>query len=218
MIKSTGTTICGLLYKDGVILGADTRASYRDEKGSAILIDSNCSKIFRLATNIYCCGAGSAADMTRLSGLVEGYLESQFRPDRVPVICPVTLIKRKLYQFHGYLTCTFIIGGIDPSGARQLYSVYQHGSTHAHKFCAFGSGLNPAMGILEAGWKEGLSEKDGLELAKDAIAAGILYDLGSGSNVDITIIRNNGHVSNHKPYSIVGRKLTMAAPRGTIFR
>ena len=43
----TGTTIAGLVYKDGVILGADTRAT----EGS-IIADKNCDKIHYISSNI----------------------------------------------------------------------------------------------------------------------------------------------------------------------
>lgn len=53
----TGTTIVGVLCKDGVVLGADTRAT-----AGTIVEDKNCEKIDYMAPNIYCCGAGTAAD------------------------------------------------------------------------------------------------------------------------------------------------------------
>ena len=49
------TTIVGVVYKDGIVLGADTRAT-----GGTEVADKNCEKIHYLAPNIYCCGAGAA--------------------------------------------------------------------------------------------------------------------------------------------------------------
>lgn len=43
----TGTTIVGIIYKDGVILGADTRATE-----GPIVADKNCEKIHFLAKNM----------------------------------------------------------------------------------------------------------------------------------------------------------------------
>lgn len=43
----TGTTIAGIVFKDGVILGADTRAT-----SGPIVSDKNCEKIHYLAPNI----------------------------------------------------------------------------------------------------------------------------------------------------------------------
>lgn len=43
----TGTTIVGIVFKDGVILGADTRATE-----DTTVADKNCSKIHYLMNNI----------------------------------------------------------------------------------------------------------------------------------------------------------------------
>lgn len=45
--QKTGTTIVGIIYKDGVILGADTRATE-----DTTVADKNCEKIHYLAPNI----------------------------------------------------------------------------------------------------------------------------------------------------------------------
>jgi 20S proteasome subunit beta 2 len=59
----TGTTIAGVVYKDGVVLAADTRST----SGSTVA-DKNCEKIHYIAPNIYCCGAGTAADTMNVTG------------------------------------------------------------------------------------------------------------------------------------------------------
>lgn len=43
----TGTTICGIVFKDGVVLGADTRATE-----GPIVAAKNCEKIHFLAKNM----------------------------------------------------------------------------------------------------------------------------------------------------------------------
>ena len=57
LATKTGTTIVGLVYKAGIVLEADTRAT-----GGTEVADKNCEKIHYLAPNIFCCGAGTAAD------------------------------------------------------------------------------------------------------------------------------------------------------------
>merc|ERR1711993_37764 len=63
-VTKTGTTICGLVFKDGVILGADTRAT-----GGNIVANKNCEKLHHLADNIYCAGAGTAADCDKTTAI-----------------------------------------------------------------------------------------------------------------------------------------------------
>lgn len=76
--KLTGTTICGCIYKGGVVLGADTRAT-----GGTEVVDKNCEKIHYLAPNIYCCGAGTAADTEKTTEMISG----QVRVDRSMRLC-----------------------------------------------------------------------------------------------------------------------------------
>jgi 20S proteasome subunit beta 2 len=49
--------------QDGVVLGADTRAT-----AGQIVCDKNCEKIHDLSPNISCCGAGTSADTENLTG------------------------------------------------------------------------------------------------------------------------------------------------------
>lgn len=53
-----------------------------------------------------------------------------------------------------------------------------------------------------------MSIEEGKDLVIKAITAGILYDLGSGSNVDIMIISWTGHEL-LRNYRIVGKKETI---------
>jgi len=70
--KKTGTTICGVKYNGGVVLGADTRAT-----GGSIVVEKNCEKIHYIAPNIYCCGAGTAADTQFVNLFQSSNLELQ---------------------------------------------------------------------------------------------------------------------------------------------
>jgi len=63
--RKTGTTICGVIYADGVVLGADTRAT----EGETVC-DKNCDKIHYVADNIWCCGAGTSADTESSTQLI----------------------------------------------------------------------------------------------------------------------------------------------------
>lgn len=51
------------------------------------------------------------------------------------------------------------------------------------------SGTLAAMAVFEANYHMDMSEQDGIKLVRNAIAAGIFNDLGSGSNVDICVIK-----------------------------
>lgn len=187
----TGTTIAGVVFKDGVVLGADTRAT-----GGTEVADKNCEKIHYLAPNIYCCGAGTAADTEKTTEIISSQLDllrlSTGSPSRVVTAC--TMLKRMLFRYQGHVSAALVLGGVDSSGAH-LYQIYPHGSTDKNPYVTMGSGSLAAMSVFETGFKEDMSEAEAMELVKEAILAGIFNDLGSGSNVDLTIIRKSGEVS-----------------------
>ena len=70
-----------------------------------------------------------------------------------------------------------------------MYTVYPHGSVDRLPYATMGSGSLAAMSVLESGYKDDLDEAAAIELVSQAIQAGIFNDLGSGSNVDVTVIK-----------------------------
>lgn len=214
----TGTTIVGLIYKDGVVLAADTRAT-----GGEIVCDKNCEKIHYISDNIYCCGAGTSADTENTTNLIASQLEllrlttgSQPR-----VKAAMTRLKQRLFGYSGHISAALVLGGIDCTGA-YLYTVYPHGSVDNLPYATMGSGSLAAMAMFEADYRDDLEEKDAIELAAKAIESGIFNDLGSGSNVDVCVIsksegvkylRNiHGKDFNARKYQ---RKAGYAFPRNT---
>lgn len=180
----TGTTIVGLVFKDGVVLGADTRATE-----GTIVADKNCSKIHYISPNIYCCGAGTAADTEMTTQLISSQIAlHSLNSGRVPRVCTANrLLKQKLFRYQGYISAALVLGGVDPTGPH-LYSVWPHGSTDSLPYVTMGSGSLAAMAVFEDGYKVNMELEDAKKLVRDAIAAGIFNDLGSGSNVDLCVI------------------------------
>lgn len=92
----TGTTIAGIVFDKGVVLGADTRAT-----SGPIVAQKNCEKIHYIAPNIYCCGAGTAADTENVTEMISSQLtlmrlntSSQSR-----VVMALTRLKRYLFRY-----------------------------------------------------------------------------------------------------------------------
>lgn len=81
--------------QDGVVLGADTRATE-----GPIVADKNCEKIHYLAPNMYCCGAGTAADteMTTLTIASQLELHRLTTGREARVATALTLLKQMLYR------------------------------------------------------------------------------------------------------------------------
>jgi len=193
--RKTGTTIAGLTFAGGVVLGADTRAT-----GGTEVAEKNCEKIHLLAPNIYCCGAGTAADTEKTTDMVRSNLDllrlqQHGEPSRVVTAC--THLKRFLHQYQGHISAALVLGGCDVSGPH-VYQIYPHGSTGKLPYTTMGSGSLAAMAVFESGWRGDMPEDAAIALVQRAIGAGIFNDLGSGSNCDICVIRTDQTVSYHR--------------------
>jgi len=193
--RKTGTTIAGLTFAGGVVLGADTRAT-----GGTEVAEKNCEKIHLLAPNIYCCGAGTAADTEKTTDMVRSNLDLlrlQQHGEQSRVVTACTHLKRFLHNYQGYISAALVLGGCDVQGPH-VYQIYPHGSTGKLPYTTMGSGSLAAMAVFESAWRGDLNEEQAVALVQRAIGAGIFNDLGSGSNCDICIIRTDGTVNYHR--------------------
>lgn len=198
----TGTTICGLVFKDGVVLGADTRAT----SGSIIAV-KECKKIHYIAKNIYCCGAGTAADTCYVTRMISSDMElHRLEADGgvMPVLMAKTLIKRYLFQYQGHVSAALIVGGYDKNGPH-LTSIAPHGSSDTVPYMTMGSGSLAAMAVFESRFKPDMAEEEAKKLVRDAIAAGVFNDLGSGSNIDLCVIKKD-KVDYLRPYEKANKR------------
>ncbi|KAF9004629.1 proteasome subunit [Cyathus striatus] len=184
---STGTTIVGCLFKDGIVLGADTRATEGE-----IVADKNCEKIHYITDSIRCCGAGTAADTEFTTALISSNMELHaLHTGRKPrVVTAMTMLKQMLFRYQGHVGAALVLGGVDSSGPH-LFTIHPHGSTDKLPYVTMGSGSLAAMAVFESQWKPNMERQEALDLVISAISAGIFNDLGSGSNVDACIITAN---------------------------
>ncbi len=87
----------------------------------------------------------------------------------------------------GQISAALVLGGVDLEGPH-LYSIHPHGSVDELPFVTMGSGSLAAMSVFESRFRAGMTRDEAVQLVHDAIEAGIVNDLGSGSNVDVMVI------------------------------
>jgi 20S proteasome subunit beta 2 len=203
--RSTGTTVAGLVFDGGVVLGADTRAT----DGSTVCTKAE-AKIHSISDNIWCCGAGTAADNDSIARLCSAKLRLfQLNTGLQPrVEQAVTFLVNKLFPYGGHLSAALIVGGVDFKGP-SIFSVSPDGCAFQCPFRSTGSGSLAAYSVLEAGWRPRLTLDEAKELVANAIEAGITNDLGSGSDVNLCIITPKGstflkryRVTSERPFRI----------------
>jgi 20S proteasome subunit beta 2 len=204
--KKTGTTIAAALFDGGVVVGADTRAT-----AGPIVAVKNERKIHYIAQNIRACGAGTAADLECVADLCAAKLRLfQLNTGLQPrVVQAATWLVNKLFPYGGYIGAYYIVGGYDITGP-SVIAVSPDGAVSQCPFSATGSGGYAALSVLEGKWRPNLSEEECKELVANSILAGITNDLGSGSNVNLAVIRQketielpNYRVTNQRNFALV---------------
>jgi len=184
-----GATTVGITCSDGVVLASEKRVSY----GNFVMSRAG-KKVFRISEHIGAACAGLVSDMQILAREVGVYaslfkMESG-RPMSVKAAAKVMsnlLFNSRLLPF---ITET-IIGGVDDEGPA-LYVLDIMGSTIPDKYAAVGSGAEIAIGVLEESYKDGMTVKEGRELAIKAIKSAISRDAMSGDGIDLLVITKNG--------------------------
>lgn len=168
-------------------------------RSEQIVADKNCEKIHFMAPNMYCAGAGTAADTEQVTRMISSQLTllrlQTGRQSRV--VSALTMLKRMLFRYQGHVGAYLVLGGVDLHGPH-LHTVWAAGSTDTLPYVSMGSGSIAATAVLETRYREGMGETEAAELVRDAILAGIFNDLGSGSNVDVCIMRTDGSVENRR--------------------
>lgn len=190
----TGTTIVGILCKDGIVLAADKRAS-----AGELVASKKEEKITLISDNFAVGHAGLVSDIQLLEKIAEAQLKlDEIRRGKEATARKFanilsTLIYNNIRKFSPVLGITaFLLGGKDKNGFH-LYQLGIDGSvTKFEDYTADGSGMIVVLGVMEALYKKDMLVKDGIKLAVQAINAAIQRDRGSGQGIDVITITKEG--------------------------
>ena len=183
-VVKTGTTTVGLLCTDGVVLAADRKVTLGN------LVDNKeFPKIYEISPRIGMTTAGSVADNQRLIKLMkaETSLYEIQRGREITIDAAANLLGNVLQnnKYYPYMV-GIIMGGFDTKP--HLFSIDAVGSVIEQKIAFEGSGSPIALGVLEAGYKEGMTVKEALPLAIKAINAAKERDVYSGGRMMDTMV------------------------------
>ncbi len=184
-----GATTIGVVYADGVILASEKRVTY----GSFVMSKGG-KKVFKITGNIGAAYAGLVGDMQILTREVEAQANLFSMDVGRPISVKSTAKLMSVILFnrrYAPLITQTIVGGLDEEGP-SLYVLDVLGSLIPDKYAAVGSGTEIAMGVLEEGYKEGLSIEEAKALVSRAMKSAISRDAMSGDGIDFLIITKEG--------------------------
>jgi proteasome beta subunit len=183
-----GATAVGITFENGVVLAAEKRVSF-----GTYVVSKTTKKTFRITDQVGAACAGMVADMQILIRQIEAFAKIRALEMRRPVppnsiakMVSVMLFERRYFP----LLTQVIIGGVDSRPV--IYTLDPLGSLLPDEFAVAGTGAEMAVGVIEAGYKPGMTEKDAKELAVKSIRSAISRDAASGDGVDILVITKKG--------------------------
>ncbi|KAI9192734.1 hypothetical protein LWI28_027149 [Acer negundo] len=186
---SMGTTIIGVTYNGGVVLGADSRTS------TGMYVANRASdKITELTDNVYVCRSGSAADSQIVSDYVRYFLHQHTIQLGQPATVKVAanLIRLIAYGNKNMLQTGLIVGGWDKYEGGKIYGVPLGGTLIEQPFAIGGSGSSYLYGFFDQAWKEGMTKEEAEQLVVKAVSLAIARDGASGGVVRTVTINSEG--------------------------
>jgi 20S proteasome subunit beta 1 len=186
---SMGTTIIGVTYNGGVVLGADSRTS------TGVYVANRASdKITQLTDNIYLCRSGSAADSQIVSDYVRYFLHQHTIQLGQPATTKVAanLCRLLSYNNKNMLQTGLIIGGWDKYEGGKIYGLPLGGTLLEQPFTIGGSGSSYLYGFFDQEWKEGMTREEAEALVVKAVSLAIARDGASGGVVRTVTINSEG--------------------------
>lgn len=208
-VLSTGTSLVGIVCKDGVVMAADRKVT----AGGSLVVSKNFQKVLQLNDYLVMSWTGSVSDAQLLKKLVVAELKlKELKDRRRPTVREAAnLIAMIAYKNIRQPTMIpFIagsmVGGCNDTGISELFSIEPSGSVmKVDDYDAnFSSGMPYILGFLERQYKKGVSIEDGVKLAIEAIKASSERDTASGYGVDVFTITKDGikQVSKQKAESV----------------
>lgn len=195
-VLRSNTSIVGIVCKDGVVLGADRRAT-----AGSIIMSKDEKKIVKINDYLSVSGTGVAADLSLSAKVIAAELRiKELQTKSRPTIKEAAnLIGMMLYRNIRTPSMIpsivgFLVGGVNEDGSTELYSVEPAGGVYKVKeFDAnFSSGMPYILGLLERQYRKDLTLKEAIELAKECIKSSTQRDVGSGNGIDVFTITKDG--------------------------
>jgi proteasome beta subunit len=189
-VKKTGTTTVGLACKEGVVLAAEKKSTM-----GYLVASKESEKILPVADHIALTIAGASGDAQTLARYMQAELKlfEMEHKRKISVKGASTLLANILQgsKFYPYYVQLILAGYDDAPRIFDLDAI--GGVEEEKKFFSTGSGSPIALGVLEDGYKDGMSIDEGIKLAVRAIKSAIERDIGSGGKaIDVAVITKEG--------------------------
>lgn len=185
-IVKTGTTILGIVCKDGVVMAGDARTSM----GQGLIYAKDSEKVRQINDYLVYAGCGSATEIQKVEKLLPAELKlKELKTKTRPTIRNASSLLSNIQV----QASAFLLGGFDED---QTFSLYEITGGFLRKIedysASVGSGMPYVLGFLERNWKKTLTVEEGIKLAVESLKASTARDPASGDGIDVFTITKSG--------------------------
>ena len=172
-ILKTGTTILGIVCKDGVVMASDRRAT-----AGNLIMSKNTQKTVKVNDYLAVSGTGVASDIEMQKKVLAAELRlKELKAKKRPTIKEAAnLIGMITYRNIRQPTMIpsivgTLVAGFNEDGTTELYSIEPSGTAiQVEDYDAnFGSGMPYVLGLLERQYKKNIDIKEGVDLVIEAL-------------------------------------------------
>ncbi|VEU21575.1 DEKNAAC102508 [Brettanomyces naardenensis] len=186
---SMGTSIMAVTFKDGVILGADSRTT-----SGSYVANRVTDKLTQLQDKIWCCRSGSAADTQAVADIVRYQMDlyKTANASEPSTRLAASIFQEICYNNKDQLTAGIICAGYDEGKGGQVFTVPLGGSMHQHEYAISGSGSVFIYGYCKKNYKPDMSQQDTIDFIKTSLSQAIRWDGSSGGVIRMVILTKKG--------------------------
>ncbi len=195
-ILQTGTTILGIVCKDGVVMASD-----RQITAGNLVVGKTYKKTVQINDYLLISFTGMVSDAQRVPKILTAELKlKELKSHSRPTIKQASSLLANI-SYNGIRQPSmipqqagFLLGGFNEDGSVELYTIEPAGSVvKVEDYDAnFGSGMPYVLGLLERQYKKNLTIQEGIHLAKESLKSSTQRDTGSGYGIDIFTITKDG--------------------------
>lgn len=208
-VTKTGTTILGLICKDGAVMAADRRVT----AGGGLVVKKDFQKVLIINDYILMSISGNLSDANMLAKFASAELKlMELKTKNRPLVKEaanlIAMMSYKNIRTPSMIPSIVgsIVGGFDEDGSVEIYTIEPAGGVDKiNDYDAnFSSGMPFVLGLLERQWKKDLTLQQGVDLAVEALKSSTQRDTASGNGIDVFTISKDGinHVVSQEIISV----------------
>jgi proteasome beta subunit len=195
-MMKTGTTLVGMVCKDGIVMASD-----RQTTGGTVVLSKDTQKTVLINDYLVYSGCGLSAAIKRTAKIVAAELRlKELRAKSRPTVKEAANLLAQIIYYNIRQPSMVpdemgaLISGFNEDGSTELYTIDPAGNIQKVKDfdASIGSGMPYVLGLLERQYKPTLTIKEGIELAIESIKSSTQRDTGSGYGIDVFSITKDG--------------------------